>query len=95
MVNMSRPLKLSDDRLLPADDNELDRALRKLRVSALLEGFRGAGQVDRTVLLAALQKLAALTTDGAEQVRELEINPLFVDANGACAVDVLMQVCPS
>lgn len=78
--------------LLPATRHELARALSRLKISRLLDGYRGKPAADRGALLDTLVRLAAFAADGANRVAEIEINPLFVGVSESCAVDVLMQV---
>ena len=78
--------------LLPASRGEMNAALSRLRMAPLLDGYRGKPAADRHALLDALERLAAFAMSPHARVVELEINPLFVMADGVCAVDVLMQV---
>ena len=78
--------------LLPASDAEIGQALDRLKVTKLLDGFRGRPKVDRTMMLAALQTLAQFALDRIDTLAEIEINPLFVYADRVIAIDVLMQV---
>lgn len=77
--------------LLPASRADLARALSRLKISRLLDGYRGRPVADREALLDALERLAAFAADPANKVAEIEINPLFVGVQESCAVDVLMQ----
>ncbi len=81
--------------LLPATRHDLKRALARLRISRLLDGFRGRPAADREALLDMLEKLAAFAGDEANAVAEIEVNPLFVGRTESCAVDVLMQAGPA
>ena len=85
---------LADTRtlLLPAGAREIAAALGDLRAARLLAGYRGRPAADMEALAAALQRLADHANHHAGEVVEVEINPLFVHAHGATAVDVLMQV---
>ena len=78
--------------LLPATRADLARALSRLKISRLLDGYRGKPAASRAALLDALERLAAFAGDAANGVSEIEINPLFVGVSESCAVDVLMQV---
>ena len=79
--------------LLPADRVDLEGALGRLRISRLLDGFRGSAPADRTAIVDALARLAVFVgREGGDVVVEVEINPLFVLPDGVCAVDVLMRV---
>lgn len=78
--------------LLPAPRAEISRALNRLKISRLLDGFRGKPAANRERLLDMLERLAAFAATPSHGVMEIEINPLFVGAQDSCAVDVLMQV---
>ena len=78
--------------LLPATRADLARALSRLKINRLLDGYRGKPAASRAVLLDTLERLAAIAGDAANDVAEIEINPLFVGVSESCAVDVLMQV---
>lgn len=76
--------------LLPTTRADLSRALARLKLSPMLDGYRGRPKVDRSAVLDSLQQLAAHATQA--NVAEIEINPMFVMAEGIAAVDVLMRV---
>lgn len=78
--------------LLPATRADFARALSRLKIGCLLDGYRGKPAASRAALLDALERLAAFAGDAANGVSEIEINPLFVGVSESCAVDVLMQV---
>ena len=78
--------------LLPAPRTDLEEALGRLRMSRLLDGFRGAAPANRTVIVDALSRLASRLCREDNDVVEIEINPLFVLADRVCAVDALMRV---
>lgn len=78
--------------ILPATDRELEAALSKLKVSRLLEGYRGAPCADLAKIITSLQQLAAFVSDGVDLIHEIEINPVFVYEHELCAVDGLVTV---
>lgn len=78
--------------LLPATRADFARALSRLKISRLLDGYRGKPAASRAALLDTLERLATFAGDAANDVAEIEINPLFVGVTESCAVDVLMQV---
>lgn len=78
--------------LLPATRADVARALSRLKISRLLDGYRGKPAASRAALLDTLEHLAAFAGNAANDVAEIEINPLFVGVSESCAVDVLMQV---
>jgi len=79
--------------LLPASRAEVEEALARLRVSRLLDGFRGAPPANRTVIVDALSRLASHLCREDSDVVEIEVNPLFVLPDRVCAVDALMRRC--
>ncbi len=77
--------------LLPAARDDLATALAKLRVARLLDGYRGKPGADKNALLDALLRLSDYLCRAGQEVAEVEINPLFVQAEGVTAVDVLLR----
>lgn len=80
--------------LAPLDEAEATRMILKLRSSRLLTGFRGSAPIDLAPvaqLVAALSR-AALTLCG--QVREFELNPVIVhaDGSGLTVADALLMM---
>lgn len=78
--------------LLPAPRADISRALDRLKISRLLDGYRGKPAANRAKLIDMLERLAAFAAAPANAVTEIEINPLFVGTQDSCAVDVLMLV---
>jgi len=78
--------------LLPTSRNDLIRALTRLKVKRLLDGFRGQSAADIESLLSTLERLTDFATDPLNKVAEIEINPLFVSKYDTCAIDVLMRI---
>ncbi|WP_187968331.1 acetate--CoA ligase family protein [Aquibium microcysteis] len=85
-------LKDSATLLLPASREDIEVALRSLRLFPLLDGFRGRPKGDLEAAIDAIGRIAdfALVTD----VTEMDINPLIVCAagQGAWVADALMVV---
>ena len=78
--------------LLPAPRSDMERALSRLKMSRLLDGYRGRPAANRQALLDTLERLATFAVEPKNRVIEVEINPLFVGSDASCAVDVLMQI---
>jgi succinyl-CoA synthetase beta subunit len=78
--------------LLPASRSEIGNALGRLKLDRLIDGYRGRPGANRDTLVDALYRLAEYAGAQADDIMEIEINPLFVLADGVCAVDVLMRV---
>ncbi len=79
--------------LLPTSRQEIERALGRLRVSALIDGFRGR-HGDRTAVIAAIEAVARFAEAHAPYLEELDVNPLMVlpPGQGAVAVDALIRL---
>ncbi|MFO1059936.1 MAG: acetate--CoA ligase family protein [Dongiaceae bacterium] len=77
--------------LLPAGRAEIAAALDRLKVARLMAGFRGRPAADRDAVLEVLERIAARAAAPDAAILELEINPLLLLPDGACAVDVLLR----
>jgi succinyl-CoA synthetase beta subunit len=75
--------------LAPVDDATAVSMLRRLRVRALLDGWRGRPPVDLAGLAATVVALSRLLFE-APDCAEIEINPLRVGPDGPLAVDALV-----
>lgn len=77
--------------LLPASEADLETALNSLRVSRLLDGYRGAAAANREALMAAIRAVEAYVLENALGLEEIEINPLLCTPTDALAADALMR----
>jgi acyl-CoA synthetase (NDP forming) len=77
--------------LLPCHEAELEAALASLRVSKLLDGYRGAPPADLDAILRAIRAVEAYVMENAPGLEEIEINPLICTSTDAIAADVLMR----
>ncbi|MEY8833177.1 acetate--CoA ligase family protein [Phaeobacter italicus] len=77
--------------LLPASEADLETALNSLRVSRLLNGYRGAAAANREALMAAIRAVEAYVLENALGLEEIEINPLLCTPTDAVAADALMR----
>jgi acyl-CoA synthetase (NDP forming) len=81
-------------RVPPFDADEAHRMLRELQGFAMLEGARGAKPADVDALVDVIVKVGRLAQDLADDVAELDINPLVVRPRGAVALDGLVVTRP-
>jgi acetyltransferase len=70
------------------------RMMEETRIYRILQGYRGMKAVNIPLLEEILIRLSHLVSDFAE-IRELDINPLFVDDASALAVDARIVIEPS
>ena len=77
-------------RVPPFGADEAHRMLRELQGYAMLEGVRGAKPADVDALVDVIVKIGRLAQDLADDVAEVDINPLVVRSRGAVALDALI-----
>jgi acyl-CoA synthetase (NDP forming) len=76
--------------LLPATHEDIERAVRRLRVWTLIEGHRGR-KGDPDSVLRAIVAIAAFAEAHRDDLLELDVNPLLVLPDRAVAVDALIK----
>ena len=81
--------------LLPTNPDAVTRGLSSLRVSKLMDGFRGNPPGDRDAAIDAILALATRAMEQRDRLVEIDVNPLMVlrDGLGVIAADVLVRVC--
>jgi acyl-CoA synthetase (NDP forming) len=78
--------------LLPASRDDIESALRGLKLFPLLDGYRGRPKADLDAAIEAILGIASFALDHANTIQELDINPLIVcrQGKGAWIADALM-----
>lgn len=74
-------------RLAPVTDQDALTMLDSISAAEILRGVRGGAAVDRNALAKMIAAVSRAVTDFPE-IRELDLNPVFADRNGAAAADV-------
>jgi acyl-CoA synthetase (NDP forming) len=69
----------------PLTDRDADEMLEGIKGSRLLQGFRGAPPADRAALRDIVLRVGRLM-DEVQEIRELDLNPVFARAEGEGAV---------
>ncbi len=79
-------------RLLPLQPEEADAMVREIKSFALLDGARGRPRADLAALKALLLKVSDFVATNAEVIDELDLNPVWVGAEGqgAMALDAVI-----
>ena len=77
-------------RILPITRNDAEEMLESIRGARLLNGYRGM-QIDKGALVDLILKVAALVTAYPE-IREVDLNPIFLYDKGNVVVDARMFI---
>ncbi len=80
----------SETLLFPIERAEVERALDRLKIAPLLNGYRGGAMADKTAIVTAVLNLARMAEE--QRATEVDVNPLFVYADGVLAVDALVRL---
>jgi len=85
-------LKDSATLLLPSSREDIEAALRSLKLFPLLDGFRGRPKADLDSAVDAILGIAGFALDNADRLEELDVNPLIVceAGEGAWIADALL-----
>lgn len=80
--------------LLPVSPADIRAALQSLKTWPLLNGYRGKTAGDTDALVAAVAAIAAYGAAHADQLLELDVNPILVlpHGHGVVAVDALIRL---
>jgi hypothetical protein len=76
--------------LAPVGKVEARRMLESLKGYPLLKGYRGAPAADLDAVCEAIARISEFAADYADQVEEIDVNPLLARAEGAVALDALI-----
>ena len=76
--------------LLPTSAEEVEAAIRRLKIAKLLAGYRGKPAADMGALVKSIMAIAAFSEAHRDTLLELDVNPLMARADGAVAVDALV-----
>ena len=77
--------------LLPVRDEDIRKALEKLKIYPLLTGYRGASAADIDAIVRAVLAVQDYVVDHAGEIEEVEVNPLLACPARAVAVDALIR----
>ncbi len=76
-------------RVVPVRQRDAEEMLKEIKGYSLLEGYRGKEPSDTSALVEIILKLSQFMEEN-QQVKELELNPIFAYPKGALAVDARM-----
>lgn len=78
--------------LLPCTADDILQALSRLRIAPRLTGYRGAPPADMSAIASAVLAVQDYVADNADDVFEVEINPLMCTPSRAIAADALIRL---
>jgi acetate---CoA ligase (ADP-forming) len=76
--------------LPPISSETAQRMIRSLKISALLDGFRGSAPADVSALAHTVVALGQLAVELGDHLAGLDLNPVVVTSSGAVVVDALV-----
>jgi acyl-CoA synthetase (NDP forming)/acyl-coenzyme A synthetase/AMP-(fatty) acid ligase len=79
-------------RLAPVDQAGAAEMLDDIRAARMLHGYRGLPVANKKELSMTMALLSKLAVDLSDEIEELDINPLVVNADRAVAVDALITL---
>jgi hypothetical protein len=77
-------------RMAPVSEREAGEMIEQVKGFAAIRGYRNLPRGDLGALARAVSALSALSLMPGRPVREAEVNPLIVRADGVVAVDALV-----
>ena len=85
---------LSDSQslVMPFDRNELNAAIKDLRIARVIDGYRGSDAINMEPFIQSIFKLQEFVIKNSHDLSELEINPFLITASRAIAVDALIKI---
>jgi len=77
--------------LVPSNRAQVNTALSRLKISKLLNGYRGKPAADISSIVAAVMAIQRYVCENATGLSEVEINPLLCTPERAVAADALLR----
>jgi acetyltransferase len=77
-------------RIAPVTRKDAEEMIQEIKGHRVLQGMRGKPPADVDAIVDAILRVSQLVTDYADEIEELDINPLVVFSEGAKAVDALV-----
>ncbi|MFD2207053.1 acetate--CoA ligase family protein [Kiloniella antarctica] len=87
-------LKDSTPLLLPASRNDIDTALKSLKLYPMMDGYRGLVRGDITALTDTIEKLIHFVEENDTRLMEVDINPVMVlpEGRGVILADAMIRM---
>ncbi|MDO7609106.1 MAG: acetate--CoA ligase family protein, partial [Loktanella sp.] len=78
--------------LVPSSTEAIKRSLTQLKVSKLLDGYRGKPAANVDAIVHAITSIQDYVLANHDTIEEVEINPLICTQSSAIAVDALIRI---
>ena len=78
--------------VVPFTKSEFNEALKDLKITKVIDGYRGSKAINMEQLIHNIFKLQEFVVKNSSELSELEINPFLVTASRAVAVDALIKM---
>lgn len=78
--------------LAVSSEEEVERAVRSLRIAPVLAGVRGEAAVDVRALCRTAVAVGRLVHEAGGTIRSVDLNPVMANPDGVVVVDALMEV---
>ena len=88
---MTELLKDQFSLILPVTEGEVINVLDRLKIAPLLKGYRGKPSANYPSIVRAVMALQSYVFYSANEVEEIEVNPLIVTPERAIAADALIR----
>ena len=85
-------LKDSQTLILPVSPEDIDKTLSNLKIAPMLEGYRSKPAINRQGLIDTVLALQSYVQAKADDIEELEINPLICGHKTIVAADALIRI---
>ena len=85
---------LSDSQslVMPFNRNQLNAAIKDLRIARVIDGYKGSDTINMEPLIKNIFKVQEFVIKNSHDLSELEINPFLITASRAIAVDALIKM---
>lgn len=76
--------------MAPLNANQARQMVDGLKAATLLKGYRGSEPCDIDALVELIVKISEMAAAGADEIKELDLNPVFVTPEGVAIADALL-----
>jgi acyl-CoA synthetase (NDP forming) len=77
--------------IIPIEKDEILKALEKLRIYSLINGYRGNSKANLDAIIDAIISIQNFVIDNSKSIEEIEVNPLICGREKAIAADLLLR----